>query len=121
MLRLNDNFYLPYSTRCFLPHIRNEPAYLDMLPIFFLLLEKIVFLLMSVMIFLGPLFTWTDVSEPTIHGIQGRYFLPGLALVMLCFGSEEQMITHRQMRLLYLQNIMLVFVIQSVLYITVNR
>lgn len=78
-------------------------------------------ILMAVMIILGPLFTWTDVSEPTIHGIQGRYFLPGLALVMICFGSEEQMITQRQMRLLYLQNIMLVFVIQSVLYITVNR
>lgn len=81
----------------------------------------IVFLLMSVMIFLGPLFTWTDVSEQMIHGLQGRYFLPGLAMLMMCFGSEEQMITHRQMRLLYLQNIMLVFVIQSVLYITVNR
>ncbi len=49
----------------------------------------IVFALMGAMVFASMFMSWTPKGSSVIAGIQGRYFLPGLPLVLLLFSSKN--------------------------------
>lgn len=81
-------------------------------------------LVMYLLVYASMLFLWTPNTSDVIIGVQGRYFLPFLALLASIFIKRKQerpTTGNISFKLLNLQLIQSVFVILKVLNITLNR
>lgn len=54
--------------------------------------------------FFGPLFSWTPRIYDTVWGMQPRYFLP-ILMCVLCIGGSDERISTRQTKILFLVQI----------------
>ncbi len=54
------------------------------------------------LVFLALYITWTPVGNVRALGVQGRYFLPIVPFVFLCFCKKNQYISYKHMNLLWL-------------------
>lgn len=81
-------------------------------------------LVMYLLVYASMLFLWTPNTSDVIIGVQGRYFLPFLALLLCVFikrRQERPATRNINFKLLYLQLIQSVCVILKILNITLNR
>lgn len=60
----------------------------------FKIIDKLNFVLINVIIYAGVVmalyFAWSPLGAATASGVQGRYFLPSIILILLCFASNKR-------------------------------
>lgn len=69
--------------------------------------------------FFGCLFAWTPAFYTEVWGMQPRYFLPAIFLMMVMYGSNQK-VSDTQIKLLFLQNVFIMINVVNALRFTMK-
>ena len=61
----------------------------------------LIFLGLTLLILTGLYLTWSPVGYEVIAGVQGRYFIPAIILILLCLINKNKKVEYKNIELKY--------------------